>query len=266
MTPNQLTTLLYSLNAETGVATITLNRPEVMNAFDAVMIEECGRVWDHVRADQGVRAVVLRASEGRAFCTGVDVRKSGIIAREPNVWNQTDPGDLLGPKARRCWKPVITAVHGLCAGGAFYWVNESDIVICSDDAQFFDPHVTFGMTAALEPIGLTYRMPLGDIMRLALLGNDERISASTALRLGLVSEVTTREALWARAEHLATLIAAKPAVATQGTVRAIWESLELPRTAALQTALKYCQIGNPLGTPEVDRVAVMAGAKTFEVR
>lgn len=261
-----LTTLLYRQTADTGVATITLNRPQAMNAFDAVMVEEFGRVWDHVRSDQGVRAVVLRASGDRAFCTGVDVRQPGIMSREPNIWNQRDPGEVLGPKARKCWKPVITAVHGLCAGGAFYWINESDIVICSEDAQFFDPHVTYGMTAALEPIGLTHRMPLGDVLRLALLGNDERISAQTALRLGLVSEVTTRDALWDRANHLATLIAAKPAVAIQGTVRAIWESLEFPRTAGLQAALKYCQIGNPLGVPEVDRAAVMAGAKTFEVR
>src|SRR3546814_7578015 len=49
-----------------------------------------------------------------------------------------------------CWKPVIAAVHGMAAGGAFYWLNESDIIICSEDATFFDPHVTYGMTSALE--------------------------------------------------------------------------------------------------------------------
>src|SRR3546814_10280671 len=92
-----------------------------------------------------------------------------------------------------CWKPVIAAVHGMAAGGAFYWLNESDIIICSEDATFFDPHVTYGMTSALEPIGMTYHMPLHDVLRMVLLGNDERIGAGTALRIGLVSEITTRE-------------------------------------------------------------------------
>jgi enoyl-CoA hydratase/carnithine racemase len=166
----------------------------------------------------------------------------------------------------QCWKPVIAAVHGLCAGGAFYWISECDIVIASEDAAFFDPHVSYGMTAALEPIGLTYRMPLGDVLRMALLGNDERISAYTALRLGLVSEVTKPEDLWARAQSLAETVASKPPIATQGTVKAIWESLDMPRTTALRTALKYCQIGNPIGTAQVDRWALMGKQKKYETR
>jgi enoyl-CoA hydratase/carnithine racemase len=122
------------------------------------------------------------------------------------------------------------------------------------------------LTAALEPIGATYRMPLGDVLRMALLGNDERISAATALRIGLVTEVVTLENLWDRARALAATIAAKPPAATQGTVRAIWESLDLPRSVALQMGLKYCQIGNPIGTAQVDRAAIMGRAKIFETR
>src|SRR3546814_14110778 len=79
-----------------------------------------------------------------------------------NIWHVEDPGNTLGPKSVNCWKPVIAAVHGMAAGGAFYWLNESDIIICSEDATFFDPHVTYGMTSALEPIGMTYHMPLQD--------------------------------------------------------------------------------------------------------
>jgi enoyl-CoA hydratase/carnithine racemase len=178
-----------------------------------------------------------------------------------------DPGEYLGPRANKLWKPVVTAVHGMACGGAFYWINESDIVICSDDATFFDPHVTYGLTAALEPIGATYRMPLGDVLRMALLGNDERISATTALRMGLVSEVVAQEQLWSRAHELAARIAAKPPAATQGTVRAIWESLELPRSAALGMGMSYTTIGNPIGTSQVSREALMADKnKKFDVR
>jgi enoyl-CoA hydratase/carnithine racemase len=88
------------------------------------------------------------------------------------------------------------------------------------------------------------------------MGNDERMSAETALRIGLVSEVVPRERLWARAEEIATLIAKKPPVAVQGSVRAIWEALDLPRSAAMMNALKYTQLGNPIGTAQVDRASV----------
>ena len=74
-----------------------------------------------------------------------------------------------------------------------------------------------------------------------------------------------RADLWPRAHALAAQIAAKPTVATQGSVRAIWESLDLPRTVALRTGLKYIQLGNPIGIPEVDRGAVMSAAKKFQV-
>lgn len=255
-------TLLVGYDA--NVLTVTLNRPQAMNSFNQPMVEDFSRLWHFVRNADEVHAVVLRAAEGRAFCTGVDVREG--IFHESNVWSQTDPGDHLGPKQNKVWKPVITAVHGLCGGGAFYWVNESDIVICSDDAEFFDPHVTYGMTAALEPIGLARRVPLGDVLRIALLGNDERVTAQTALRIGLVSEVVEREALWARADELARLIAAKPAAAIQGTVRAIWESLDQPRSVALARGYAYTQIGNPIGQAQIDRAKIMGAPKTFTRR
>jgi enoyl-CoA hydratase/carnithine racemase len=251
------------------VATVTINRPEAMNSFTKRMLDEFGHLWRDFAEDDDVHAVVLRAAKGRAFSTGADVkasRESGGAIMHDNIWTAADPGDQLGPKHNRCWKPVVCAVHGLAAGGAFYWINESDIIICSDDAAFFDPHVTYGMTAALEPIGATYRMPLGDVLRMTLLGNDERISAQTALRIGLVTEVVSGEKLWARADELARKIAAKPPAATQGSVRAIWESLDMPRSIALQTGLKYCFLGNPVGTAQVDRWAIMDKAKTFETR
>ena len=251
------------------VATVTINRPDAMNSFTSQMMREFEALWKHVAEDDDIHVVVLRAAPGRAFSTGVDVKASqlpGGKVMSDNIWSAQDPGVKLGPKSCHCWKPVIAAVHGMCAGGAFYWINEADIVICSEDATFFDPHVTYGMTAALEPIGLTYRLPLGDVLRMALLGNDERISSHTAFRIGLVSEVLPLDGLYERAQHLARLIAAKPLAATMGTIRAIWDSLDMPRSVALATSLKYCLLGNPVGVPQVDRAAVMAAAKTFEVR
>ncbi|NED61081.1 enoyl-CoA hydratase/isomerase family protein, partial [Streptomyces sp. SID10244] len=99
---------------------------------------------------------------------------------------------------------------------------EADVVICSTEATFFDSHVTAGLVSALEPVGLMRRVGLGETLRMALMGNDERVGAQTALRIGLVSEITETADLWSRAHEIATAIAAKPPTATQGTVKAIW--------------------------------------------
>ena len=244
-----------------GVATVTLNRPEVLNAFNEAMQSEFELLWREVKADDNIRVVVLTAAGDRAFSTGVDVTErldseSPFLDREHPWAENEDPGRKLSPRRNEVWKPVIAAVHGMCAGGAFYWVADCDIVLCSPEATFFDPHVTYGFIAALEPIALTYRMPFSDVMRMALLGLHERITAERALSIGLVTEVVARESLLARAQELARVIAGQPPAAVQGTVKALWQSLNVARGQALETALLYTQVGNPIGTEEVDRDAV----------
>ena len=231
---------------EDHVATITLNRPEAMNAISAQMAEELAWAWQTVRDDDDIHVAVLRAAGDRAFCTGVDVKGDGRWFFRSNIWNTFDPGTVVSPKiTHRCWKPVVTAVNGLAAGGAQYLLNESDIIICSQDAAFFDPHANASIVSALEPIGMLHRgIPLGEVLRWALMGTEERISADTALRIGLVSEVVSREDLWARAREIATSIAARSPQAIQGTVRAIWESLDMTRSTALQNGMAYTHIGN----------------------
>jgi enoyl-CoA hydratase/carnithine racemase len=249
-------TIGYETNREDRVATITLNRPEVLNAFDRRMCEEMRVAWRLVKDDTTVNAVVLRAAGDRAFSAGLDTSKP--YGQPEIVWNHEDPGELLSPKWQKVWKPVVCAVHGMCTAGAFYFINEADIVICSRDATFFDSHVTYGLVSALEPVGLMRRVGLGETLRMALLGNDERVTAETALRIGLVTEVVERDQLWARAHDLAAAVAAKPTVATQGTVRAIWESLDRPYRAAMEQGLIYTRFGNLAGMaeavePSVDR-------------
>ncbi|UGQ12503.1 enoyl-CoA hydratase/isomerase family protein [Yinghuangia sp. ASG 101] len=243
------TTITYETTPD-RVATITLHRPEALNAFDRTMCEEIRDAWHRVKADPHVNAVVLRGSGDRAFCAGLDTRKP--YGQPDDVWNHEDPGELLSPKWQKCWKPVVCAVQGMCTAGAFYFVNESDVVICSDDATFFDSHVTYGRVCAVEPIGLMRRIGLGDTLRIALMGNDERVAADTALRIGLVTEVVERARLWERAHEIAAGIAGKPGAATQGTVRAIWESLDRPYRAAMEQSLIYTRLGNPVGMAEAE--------------
>lgn len=253
----ELRTVSYETDGA-HVATITLNRPEKLNAFNRLMLDEFEQVWSAVREDDSVHVAVLQADGDRAFSAGLDVSDPAARAATTATlpWGQRDPGLSLGPKQHKVWKPVVCAVHGMAAGGAFYWINESDIVICSEDAQFFDPHVTYGMTSALEPIGLRWRIPLGEALRWALMGLDERISAQRALQIGLVSEVVPSEALRPRARAIAEGIARKHPAATQGTVKAIWESLDVGRSQGLERGLSYTQLGNAIGEAEVDRGAV----------
>jgi len=240
--------ILYE-TSDDHVATITLNRPDVLNAFDRTMCHEMRDAWRMVKDDPSVHTVVLRAAGDRAFCAGLDTKKP--YGQPDDVWNHEDPGELLSPKWQQVWKPVVCAVHGICTAGAFYFVNESDIVICSDDATFFDSHVTYGLVSALEPVGLMRKIGLGETLRIALSGNDERVTAATALRIGLVTEVVARDDLWVRAHEIAAAVARKPSAATQGTVRAIWESLDRPYRAAMQQGLIYTRLGNPIGAAEV---------------
>lgn len=236
------------------VATITLNRPEAYNAWNDRMAEEIAWAWETVRDTDDIHAVVLRANGDKAFCTGADIRGGATWFFSSNVWNITDPGMVLSPKLHhRCWKPVVAAVHGMCAGGAQYFLNEADIIIAAEDATFFDPHANGGITSSLEPIGMLHRgVPLGDVLRWALMGSEERITAETALRLGLVTEVVPTAELRDRAHQIAAEIASRNPRTIQGSVRAIWESLDMTRSTALQNGMAYTTIGNvppPEGLP-----------------
>jgi enoyl-CoA hydratase/carnithine racemase len=247
--PMSFTAIELDVRSADRVATITLNRPERLNAFDRTMCEEMAVAWRTVKADDSVNAVVLRAAGDRAFSAGLDIKTP--YGQPENIWNHEDPGEPLSPKWQKMWKPVVCAVQGMCTAGAFYFVNESDVVICSNDATFFDSHVSTGLVSALEPIGLMRRIGLGETLRMALMGNDERVSADTALRIGLVSEVVPPEDLWTRAHEIAATIAANPPSATQGTVKAIWESLDKPYRAAMEQGLIYTRLGNPIGAAEI---------------
>jgi enoyl-CoA hydratase/carnithine racemase len=246
---SEFETILVDVDAVDRVATITLNRPEALNAFNRTMCEEMIEAWRRIKLDDSVNAVVLRAAGTRAFSAGLDVKTP--YGQPASVWHPEDPGEALSPKWQKMWKPVVCAVQGMCTAGAFYFVNEADVVICSDDATFFDSHVSAGLVSALEPIGLMRRIGLGETLRIALAGNHERVSAHTALRIGLVSEVVVADRLWERAHEIARMIAAQPPSATQGTVKAIWESLDKPYRAALEQNLIYTRLGNPIGQAEL---------------
>jgi enoyl-CoA hydratase/carnithine racemase len=155
-----------------------------------------------------------------------------------------DPGENLGPKSNDLWKPVIAAVNGIACGGAFYMLGEVDFIIAVEHATFFDPHLTFNMAAAFEPLQMTGRMPFGDLVRLTLLGSEERMSSARALQIGLVTEVVPAGELRDRAQWAAAVIAKAHPVAVQGTLRALWAGRELSRAQALGLGWAFVGLGN----------------------
>lgn len=257
-----LESLLY--DESDGVAWVTLNRPDALNAFDATMQRELRELWLMLRTNDDVRCVVLTGSGEKAFCTGLD--REGIGSFEDQApgtlpgyntpWDFDDPGKSVCPKSNHLWKPVIAAVNGMACGGAFYILGEVDFIIAAEHATFFDPHVTYGMPAAFEPIFLLHKMPFQEVMRLSLLGANERMSAERAHQVGLVSEVAPAGELHERARWAAQAIADQPALAVGGTLRAMWMGLELSRRQALDHAFLFTNVGT-------DPAALAEGQERF---
>jgi len=244
-----LQSLLYE--EADGVAWVTLNRPDALNAFDTTMQRELRELWLMLRKNDDVRCVVLTGSGEKAFCTGLDREGVGSFDDLPpgklpgynTPWDFDDPGKSVCPKSNDLWKPVIAAVNGMACGGAFYILGEVDFIIAAEHATFFDPHVTYGMPAAFEPIYLLHKMPFQEVMRLSLLGAHERMSATRAHQIGFISEVVPSDELRDRTAWAAQAIADQPALAEQGTLRALWMGLEVSRRQALDHAFLFTHVG-----------------------
>ena len=151
---------------------------------------------------------------------------------------------------------MIGAVNGMACGGAFYLLGEADILIAADHATFFDPHVTYGMPAVFEPTLMLHRMPFGEVMRMTLLGNHERISAARALEIGLLTEVVPGAELAAAAHRIAAAIASQPPTAVQASLRTLWAARELTRAQMLE-------MGNTFLNLAMSREALAEGQQVF---
>ncbi|WP_380871657.1 crotonase [Sphingomonas sp. DBB INV C78] len=215
---------------EEHILKLTLNRPEQLNALNRDMQYALEAELSAAGEDPDVRVIVVTGA-GRGFCSGADMGGLRNSAEAP-----PDPKTFVVPKFtnRQCgiFKPTICAVNGVCAGAGLHFVADSDIVIASEAANFVDTHVNVGQVTALEPIGLMRRMPMSAVLRLAILGKAERLNAAQALASGMVSEVHPADQLMARAMELAQIIAAVSPAAVQKSLKAIWDSLEMPLAQA----------------------------------
>jgi enoyl-CoA hydratase/carnithine racemase len=230
------------VDEKTGVAVVTLDRPERLNAVDLETADAFRRIWRELRFDDSVRAVVLTGAGGRAFSTGID--RDAVVPQPGSPFMQDDPLLTVGPKANDLWKPVVAAVEGMACGGAYYLLGECEFVVAGNDAAFFDPHTSYGMVSAYESMLLAQRMPYGEVARMMLMGTAERMSARRAYEVGLVSEVTEPGGASTAAVACAAVIAGYPPDGVQGTVRALWSAREAARAAAFAQAPHLIALGN----------------------
>jgi len=217
-----------------GIALLTLNRPEKLNAVNGAMIEALGRALDEAEADFAARAIVLTGA-GRAFSAGFDLDMGvGDGAPDPAAVRRALQNDFrIIMRFWECPKPTIAAVHGFCLGSAMELALACDLTIASDDCRFGEPEVKFGsgIVAMLLPWLIGPKQA-----KYLLLSGDDRVSAAEALALGLVNRVVTAARLIDEALALAGRVAANDAFAVRMTKQAINRSMDIGgmRQALLQ--------------------------------
>jgi enoyl-CoA hydratase/carnithine racemase len=220
---------------EDGIATITINRPERGNSLHEPMHRILRAVWEDIRADDGVRVVIVTGAGHRHFSTGADM---GAHSQTAGMGSNVTLDEMVSYTARqnRVWKPTIAAVNGTVAGAGLHFVVDADIVVACDNVTFLDSHVNVGIVGGLENIGLTKRMPFGTALRMSLQGRDFRLTAARAYQIGLVDELVGPGEAMAEARKIASSIAANSPQALTLTQQALWSSLEMGYEASLNHA------------------------------
>ena len=215
-----------------SILTITLNRPERLNAVDEVMHRELGEVFGEAGVDAGVSAVVLTGA-GRGFCSGGDIRamdeRGGAIAL------QSRPLGAVSQDARRIlhnilWleQPLICALNGVAAGLGATLALFCDIIYASDQARIGDTHVRAGLVAG-DGGAVIWPLLVGVAKAKELLMTGDLIDAREAERIGLVNKVVPHDELMKTVMELAGRLASGPALAIRGTKhvlnKKVWNDL-----------------------------------------
>jgi E-phenylitaconyl-CoA hydratase len=214
------------------IATITLNRPEAMNALDPETSAALRAIWSRVATDPAIRVAILTGAGERAFCTGSDLKKT-MPPKESFAeltFNAVELDTLIA--GMDFDKPLICAINGFAMGGGLELALACDIRIASSNAQFALPEVRVG---SIPTAGGTQHLPraigMSDAMLMLLTG--DRMDAQEALRIGLVSKVVAPELLLAGAREIALRIAANAPLAVRAVKRLVRDGLDMPRPAAL---------------------------------
>ena len=220
------------LDVEDGIAVITLNRPEKLNAMDAEAYEQLSAAWTRVRDDDAIRVAVVTGAGARSFTTGADLSSFVGQQKDLTTFWQTQRGQLLN-RGLEMWKPVIAAVNGYCIGGGM-------TLLLATDIRFAVPTATFGVTEVRRGViagnGGTQRileqLPYAVAMEVLLTGR--HVTADEAQRWGLVNRVVPPEQLMEVALETARTIAANAPLAVQAAKELALRSRDVDRATGLR--------------------------------
>ena len=195
------------------VATLTINRPECLNALDAEHYHLLSEAWSTIRDDPQIRVAIVTGSGDRSFCAGADIKSFVALEQPPHEFWLTQRDPLLN-RGLEVWKPIIAAVNGHCLGAGLTLLFATDI-------RFAVPHATFGLPEIKRGViasnGGTQRalaqLPYAIAMELAITG--EPLDAETAARWGLVNHIVPQEQLLDAARECAERVAANAPLAVQ---------------------------------------------------
>ena len=223
-------TIRYELAG--GVATITLNRPDVLNAMNNAMRTELLELFAGLRSDEAVRAVVVTGAGERAFCAGADIREF-LEPPVPTRFREERRRLDFRREMDRCPQPIIAAIRGFALGGGLELALACDIRVAAEDAQLGLTEINL---AIIPGGGGTQRLPrlVGRGKALEMILTGMRVSAAEALRLGLVERVVPVAELLPSAQALAKSIAEKAPIALRYAKEAVVSGIELPLADGLR--------------------------------
>lgn len=217
---------LVLLDRAEGIAWITLNRPEAMNALSMAVRAALPAAIRAAEADPEVRVLVLRGAGERAFCAGADI-KEFVEVPSPPEYRQQRVHDSWIAAFDQTRKPIIASIHGVCLGGGLEIALACDIRIAAEDALFGLPETSLGI---MTGVGGSQRLPrvvgMGAALDMILTG--ERIAAARAREIGLVTRVVPRAELHAATAALAAHLAARPPLAMAFAKEAVRSAMDLP--------------------------------------
>jgi enoyl-CoA hydratase len=215
-----------------GMATVTLNRPEVLHALSARSFDELEQVFTTLEADRTTRAILLTGSGDRAFAAGADIRE--LLATDAVGGRRvSERGQQVFQLLDGCGKPVIACINGVALGGGCELALACTLRIASDRAKLGLPEAKLGL---IPGYGGTQRLPrlIGRSAALRLMLTATVVDAAEALRLGLVDEVVPADELMERGRQMAEAIAALSPLAVEGVLEAVRRGEDLPLRSGLE--------------------------------
>ena len=214
------------------VAIVTLNRPKVLNALNAQVLDELARAMKELDADSAVRAVIITGTGEKAFAAGADIGELNQLANAAEGAAKAKAGHRVGDAIEHSRLPVVMAINGFALGGGLELAMTGDIRIAASTAKLGQPEVNLGIIAGF---GGSQRLPrlVGPGMASFMLLTGEIISADEAKQANLVDKVVPPDQLMAEAKRVAHVIAEKGPLAIAETKRLIHRGMQTDLHSAL---------------------------------